>query len=447
MHGSSIAPAGAYDRSVRIDLNADVGESFGAWSIGEDESLIPWVSSVNVAAGLHAGDPTTIARTIELAIRHGAAIGAHPGYPDLAGFGRRPMALAPDEIEASVLYQVGAVAAFARAAGVELRHVKAHGALYNRAARDEPAAAAIARAVARFDRSLVLVGLAGSVQVAAGRAAGLSVAEEAFADRAYEPDGSLRSRDLPGAVIEDPDAAAAQALAIVRGSVIASDGSPLAVRADTICVHGDLPGAAARARAVREALDARRHGGPPTRRRRRNVLMGGARILPFGDAAILVELEPRASIEAARRARALAAAITAAPSGPSGLGTPVPAAASVLVPFDPAATDAEEVEALLQRVLEAGVPEPAPSAARPSTGSRCATAATTARTWTPSPRSSASCRATSSTSTPASRSRCCSWASRRASPTSARSRRASACRATRPRACACRPDPWRSRTR
>ena len=239
---------------MRIDLNADTGESLGPWPLGEDEALIPLVSSVNVAAGFHAGDPVVIERTVALAVRHSVAIGAHPGYPDLAGFGRRAMGLSPTEIEAAVLYQVGAVAAFARAAGSDLRHVKAHGALYNRAARDEAAAAAIARAVRRFSGDLVLVGLAGSVLVAAGRAAGLAVAEEAFADRAYEADGSLRARDLPGAVLDDPAEAAAQALAIVRGSVAVAGGGMLAVRADTICVHGDLPGAVARARAVREAL-------------------------------------------------------------------------------------------------------------------------------------------------------------------------------------------------
>ena len=243
---------------MRIDLNADVGESFGAWSLGEDEALIPHVTSVNVAAGLHAGDPMTIARTVALAVRHGAAIGAHPGYPDLSGFGRRAMALTPDEIEATVLYQVGAVAAFARAGGGDLRHVKAHGALYNRAARDEAAAAAIARAVIRFSPSLVLVGLAGSALIAAGREAGLAVAEEVFADRAYEPDGTLRSREHADAVLDEPEAAAAQALALVRGGVQALDGTAVTLRADTICVHGDLPGAAARAKAVRAALEADR---------------------------------------------------------------------------------------------------------------------------------------------------------------------------------------------
>jgi UPF0271 protein len=241
-------------RLARIDLNADVGESLGAWTIGEDEALIPLVSSVNVAAGFHAGDPGVIERTVALAVRSGAAVGAHPGYPDLAGFGRRPMALSAAEIESAVLYQVGAVAAFARAAGTELRHVKAHGALYNRAAADPAAAAAIARAVRRWSSSLVLVGLAGSRLVEAGHDAGLRVAEEAFADRAYEPDGSLRSRGLDGAVLDDPAAAAAQALAIAGGTLTAWGGTPLAVRADTLCVHGDLPGAVARAAAVRAAL-------------------------------------------------------------------------------------------------------------------------------------------------------------------------------------------------
>jgi UPF0271 protein len=240
---------------MRIDLNADVGESYGAWSLGEDEALIPLVTSVNVACGAHAGDPDVIARTVAIAARHGVAVGAHPGYPDRAGFGRRAMALSPDEIERSLVVQIGAVWAAARAARVPLRHVKAHGALYNRAARDEDAAAAIARAVAAVDPDLWLVGLAGSAQVEAARALGLRVVEEAFADRAYEADGTLRSRTLDGAVLDAPAAAAAQALAIVQGSLAAADGTAVSMRADSICVHGDLPGATARARAVREALE------------------------------------------------------------------------------------------------------------------------------------------------------------------------------------------------
>jgi 5-oxoprolinase (ATP-hydrolysing) subunit A len=240
---------------VRIDLNADVGESFGAWSLGEDEALIPHVTSINVACGAHAGDPRTIDRTIALAVEHDVAVGAHPGYPDLAGFGRRAMDLPPDEIEASVLYQVAAVAGFARAHGVALKHVKAHGALYNRAARDAAVARAIARAVHRLDPTIALVGLAGSELLAAGRAAGLTVLAEAFADRAYEPDGSLRGRDHPDALLADPEATARQAVRIAcEGLVTAVDGRDIRVAADTLCVHGDAPGAAARAAAVRRAL-------------------------------------------------------------------------------------------------------------------------------------------------------------------------------------------------
>jgi len=242
---------------VTIDLNADVGESLGPWSMGEDEALIPLVTSVNVACGFHAGDPATIARTIDLAVAAGAVIGAHPGYPDLAGFGRRDMEMAVGDLEAAVLYQVGAVAAFARAAGAALRHVKPHGALYNRSARDPGVAAAVARAVRRCSRELVLVGLAGSVSLDAAQAEGLATLAEAFADRRYERDGRLRDRREDGALLDDPTAAAEQAVGIARdGHVIAVDGSRLELRADTLCVHGDAPGAADRARAVRAALAA-----------------------------------------------------------------------------------------------------------------------------------------------------------------------------------------------
>ncbi len=218
--------------------------------MGADAELIPLVSSVNIAAGAHAGDPATILRTAALAADNGVAIGAHPGYPDLAGFGRRDLDMSAADLRASLIVQIGAVAAAARVAGVALRHIKPHGALYNRAARDPDLAATIAGAIAELDRALVLVGLAGSATIAAGRAAGLRVAEEAFADRRYEPDGSLRSRVLPGAVLGPADAAA-QAVAIARdGFVVAGDGSQLAVRADTICIHGDSPDAVAIARAV-----------------------------------------------------------------------------------------------------------------------------------------------------------------------------------------------------
>ena len=241
---------------MRIDLNADVGESLGPWPMGDDARLIPLVSSVNVACGFHAGDPLTIQRTVATAVAHGIAIGAHPGYPDLAGFGRRDLDMTAEELEASIVYQVGAVAAFARAMGSEVRHVKAHGALYNRAARDPSVAASVARAIRSVSPDLILVGLAGSAMLEAGTEAGLAVAAEAFADRAYEPDGSLRSRRLEGAILPTPEAAAAQAVAIARdGRVRTHDGTDLAMRADTICIHGDTPGAVDVARAVRAALE------------------------------------------------------------------------------------------------------------------------------------------------------------------------------------------------
>ena len=224
--------------------------------MGDDERLIPLITSVNVACGAHAGDPLTIARTIKLAIDHGVAVGAHPGYPDLIGFGRRDLDMTSAELQASVVYQVGAVAAIARSLGTELRHVKPHGALYNRAARDPAVAETIAVAVRRSAPELVLVGLAGSALIDAGVAAGLQVASEAFADRAYEANGSLRSRRLAGAIVVTPAGAAAQAVSIVRdGRVTSPGGRSVAVHADTICIHGDTPGAADYAAAVRAALD------------------------------------------------------------------------------------------------------------------------------------------------------------------------------------------------
>lgn len=254
---------------MRVDLNADAGESFGAWSLGEDEALVPWLTSINVACGFHAGDPSVIRRTLRLAAAHDVAVGAHPGYPDLAGFGRRELAMSPREVEDAVLYQVAALAGMAGAEGVRLVHVKPHGALYNRAARDAEAAAAIARAVAAIDPALVLVNLAGSRLLDAGRAAGLRVAAEAFADRAYEADGSLRSRSLPGALVADPALVVERTIRlIVDGAIAAHDGTPLRFRADTICVHGDTPGAAGLARRLRGALADRGIvvaplGGPP----------------------------------------------------------------------------------------------------------------------------------------------------------------------------------------
>jgi UPF0271 protein len=241
---------------MRIDLNCDCGESFGPWVMGADAALLSYVTSANIACGAHAGDPQVMRQTVRLAQARGVAVGAHPGYPDLAGFGRRVIPMSPDEIATSVLAQVGALAAIARAEGVALTHVKPHGALYNYAARTPAAAEAIAAAVAAFDRSLILVGLAGSALVEAGQAAGLRVAREAFADRAYAADGSLRPRDLPGALIADHQQALAQAIAIVQGALTAYDGARVTLAADTICLHGDTPNAAERAAVLSQGLRA-----------------------------------------------------------------------------------------------------------------------------------------------------------------------------------------------
>jgi UPF0271 protein len=249
-----------------IDLNADVGEGLGPWPMGADEALMPLVSSVNIACGAHAGDPATIRRTVRLAHQAGVGIGAHPGYPDLVGFGRRELAMAPDELAASVLYQVAAVAGIARAEGATLRHVKPHGALYHRLAVDREAAAAVVAVIASLDRGLAVVGPPGAVLLAEAETAGLTAVAEGFADRAYEPDGRLRSRTLPGALLDDPASAAAQAVRIaVDGRVLTSDESLVDVAVTTLCVHSDTPGAARIASAVRAALaeagvDVRRPG-------------------------------------------------------------------------------------------------------------------------------------------------------------------------------------------
>jgi UPF0271 protein len=242
---------------MSIDLNCDMGESFGRYHLGSDAEVIRFVTSANIACGFHAGDPLVMEATVALAVQAGVAIGAHPGYPDLQGFGRRNMALTPAEVEAMVLYQVAALAGFARAAGVELVHVKPHGALYNQAAKDRALAAAVARGVLRFSRSLVLVGLAGSVLIETGSDAGLRTASEGFADRAYNPDGSLRSRSLPGAVHTNPAEAAAQAVHLAQqGISITASSQTTYVPVDTLCIHGDTLGAPDFARVVRSALEA-----------------------------------------------------------------------------------------------------------------------------------------------------------------------------------------------
>jgi 5-oxoprolinase (ATP-hydrolysing) subunit A len=237
--------------SDRIDLNADVGEG-----LGDDAALIRVVSSANIACGVHAGDPETMRATVVLARDHGVAVGAHPSFPDRSGFGRREMTLAPRQVQECVTSQLRALADIAAAHGVRMRHVKPHGALYNMAARDRALADIVARAVAAFDPALVLFGLAGSALIEAGARTGLATAAEAFADRAYRPDGSLVPRTEPGAVLDDADVVVPRAIAMVRdGGVTADEGTRLRLEVDTICVHGDTPAAAATAARMRAAFE------------------------------------------------------------------------------------------------------------------------------------------------------------------------------------------------
>ena len=241
---------------MRIDLNSDLGESFGPWSMGHDAALMASISSANVACGFHAGDPGTMRATLTLARDKGVAIGAHPGFQDLVGFGRREIKASATEVADLVLYQVSALAGMAAAQGMKLQHVKPHGALYNMACRDRSLADAIASAVASIDRSLILFGLPDSALLRAGEAVGLAVAAEVFADRAYDPDGSLTARAKPGSVIHDTQQVVERAITMVKDQkVIAVDGSTIALRADTICLHGDTPGAAEHAKAVRAGLE------------------------------------------------------------------------------------------------------------------------------------------------------------------------------------------------
>ena len=233
-----------------MDLNADLGEGM------DDGPILPFLTSANVACGLHAGGPVTMDRTVAQALARGVRIGAHPGYPDRENFGRTPMDLPLEEVRALVLYQLGALDAFVRARGGRLSHVKAHGALYNRAAKDLPLARAIAEAVRAYRGDLVLVGLAGSAQLSEARALGLRAVGEAFTDRRYLPDGSLMPRSEPGSVLRQAAEAAEQALRIAKeGFVVAADGSRVRVDAETLCLHGDTAGAVQMARAVRERLE------------------------------------------------------------------------------------------------------------------------------------------------------------------------------------------------
>ncbi len=240
-----------------IDLNADVGESFGAWSMGEDEALLPFLTSVNVACGFHAGDPLTMDLTVRAALERGIRIGAHPSFPDLRGFGRREMRASSDEVETDVLYQAGALRAFVESRGGRLWHVKPHGALYNQAAREPALAHAIARGVHRLGGGVTLVGLSTSVVFREAAASeGVNFAGEAFVDRAYEADGTLARRGTPGAVIEGAEDAAGQAVGIAtHGLARTRDGSVISVRAETLCLHGDNKNAVSIAKAVRAGLE------------------------------------------------------------------------------------------------------------------------------------------------------------------------------------------------
>lgn len=239
-----------------IDLNCDLGESYGAYRLGQDEVLMPYITSVNIACGFHAGDPAVIRETVSLCLRHSVKIGAHPGLPDLQGFGRRRLDISPGEAYELTLYQLGALEAFLRPAGQRLHHVKPHGALYNMAAADKALADSIAGAVRDFDPRLLLYGLSGSLLIQAGREQGLTTVSEVFADRAYLPNGTLAPRTAPGSVLATKEAAVAQALGLaVKGEVTAMDGTRVKLVAQTVCIHGDHPRAAALAASLRRALE------------------------------------------------------------------------------------------------------------------------------------------------------------------------------------------------
>jgi UPF0271 protein len=242
---------------VKVDLNSDLGESFGVYTLGMDGQILGTISSCNIACGFHAGDPEVMEQTVALAMKNKVAMGAHPGLPDLAGFGRRNLAVTPREVYTMMVYQIGALAAFVRAAGGRLQHVKPHGALYNMAAADEELAAAAAEAVYKAGPELIFFGLAGSWMIKKAERLGLRTAQEVFADRTYRKDGTLTPRRQPGAMITDEDAAIAQVLEMVRnGTVTTPGGERVAIKADTICVHGDGERALLFTRRIREALTA-----------------------------------------------------------------------------------------------------------------------------------------------------------------------------------------------
>ena len=238
-----------------VDLNSDVGESFGRWQLGDDEAVLGLVTSANVACGFHAGDPSTLRRTCALAAERGVVVGAQVGYRDLAGFGRRFIDVAPGELTDDLLYQVGALDALARVNGTSVRYVKPHGALYNATVHHERQAQAVVDAVLGYDPGLPLLGLPGSALLAAGERAGLRTVREAFADRAYTAEATLVPRSEPGAVLSDPDEVGRRVVRMVtEGSLTAVDGSEVRIDAESVCLHGDSPGAVAMAERVRAEL-------------------------------------------------------------------------------------------------------------------------------------------------------------------------------------------------
>jgi UPF0271 protein len=240
---------------MQIDINCDMGESFGAYKIGEDEKVISYITSANIACGFHAGDPMNMAKTMSLAKAHGVAVGAHPSYPDLLGYGRRNLETFPGEVKNYLLYQIGALAAFAKANGLTLQHVKPHGALYNLAAKEEKTAEEVIEAVKSYDPELILVMLSGSLGARMAAAAGLKVAQEVFPDRAYLNDGRLAPRSMAGAVIHDSDEVKKRIVKLIAtGTMTSLEGKEIKLKADTLCIHGDTPGASKVAKVINQEL-------------------------------------------------------------------------------------------------------------------------------------------------------------------------------------------------
>lgn len=239
-----------------VDLNSDIGESFGAYTMGMDEEVIQYVTSINCACGYHAGDPLIMDKTVAMAKKHGVAVGAHPGYPDLMGFGRRKMDVTPEEARNYMLYQVGALSAFTQAHGMKLQHMKLHGGFYNTACNDEKLAKAILDAIEAYDKNLILMVLSGSYIAKEGKARGFRVSEEVFADRGYNADGTLVNRKLPGAFVKDPKEAIPRVVRMIKeGKVKAVDGTDIDIAADSICVHGDNPKAMEFVKSIRKGLE------------------------------------------------------------------------------------------------------------------------------------------------------------------------------------------------